>query len=129
MMLSKPRRVVDEDYLEHLRGERCITCGAPPRSDPSHLHSRGAGGSDFTAASQCRSCHSLFHAMGPTRFMERTGTNPWREQSAQVVAYLTDTVVTLRRAAELVADVDTEMTAEMTAQLRRLFSALERRAG
>lgn len=127
MHLSKPQRVKDEAFLAFLRGEPCITCYAPAPSDPSHLRTRGSGGSDYTAASQCRACHQQWHQLGPVKFGFVTETTPWREQSEQVVRYLTDPVVTLRRAADwLDGQVGQSLTPEATAQLRRIVVLAER---
>ena len=106
-MLPKPIRQTDEDFLEFLRGQACVTCGAPPRSDPSHLRHRGAGGSDYTACSQCRRCHDLLHSMGiitaPPFFFTRNGVVIWREQSRQLAEYFSDPAVILKKAAEIQA--------------------------
>ena len=49
LKLPKPRRVVDEDYLDFVRGQRCCVpgCRLTEPSDPHHGVTRGAGGSDF----------------------------------------------------------------------------------
>lgn len=69
--VPKPQRKVDEKLLESVREQPCAVCGAAPPSDPSHIISRGAGGSDapWNICPKCRFCHSNFHQMGISKFV------------------------------------------------------------
>ena len=55
---------------EHVRAVSCCACGAPPRSDPAHVKSRGSGGHAFLDNGHgniipfCRTCHDLQGAKG-----------------------------------------------------------------
>ncbi len=105
-MLPKPVRVQDEDFLAWLRERACVTCGAPAPSEPSHLVSVGARGSDYTACSQCHTCHvEIWHRYGPLTapriFLERFGVNLWQAQSQQLAEYFCDPAVILRKAAAI----------------------------
>lgn len=42
----------------------CCACGAKPPSEPDHVRSRGAGGTDEDTVPMCRTCHDLRHAFG-----------------------------------------------------------------
>lgn len=43
---------------------RCCICNAPPPSDPHHVKSRGAGGTDADYVALCRRCHDGLHRHG-----------------------------------------------------------------
>jgi len=44
------------------REQPCWVCNRPPPSDPHHVVSRGAGGTDEHTVPLCRTCHTLTHA-------------------------------------------------------------------
>lgn len=73
MGFEKPKRKVDERFLELVRCCRCLACGAQPPSDAHHIRSKGAGGGDdsWNVVPLCRWCHSAFHALGWKEFMEK----------------------------------------------------------
>ncbi len=55
-------------YVPWLIAHACCTCGHPAQ-DPSHAaKSRGAGGRARHQVPQCRGCHNLLHARGPSAF-------------------------------------------------------------
>lgn len=58
--------------FKKLRNSPCCVCGSTP-SDPSHIKSRGSGGSDtiWNVVPHCRRCHSLWHSMGRDEFLKR----------------------------------------------------------
>lgn len=74
----KPRRVVDEAHLQKIREMPCAGCGHRAPSDPDHLQTRGAGGSDLFAVPLCRACHSRRHAIGTAAFEAEIGVSLWR---------------------------------------------------
>jgi hypothetical protein len=51
----------------------CFTCGAPPPSDPSHLKTRGAGGTDCDVIPMCRRCHDDLGSTGIHSFFVKRG--------------------------------------------------------
>ncbi len=53
----------------------CCACQAAPPSDPHHVTSRGAGGTDRDVIALCRNCHRRFHSEGPA-FWLRMRVNP-----------------------------------------------------
>jgi 5-methylcytosine-specific restriction endonuclease McrA len=59
MRTPKKERLVDKAYLAWIRTRECVVCGAPAPSEPHHVISRGAGGSDHFAIPVCRGCHDL----------------------------------------------------------------------
>ena len=52
----------DAKWLEVVRAEPCMQCGAPGPSDPHHVFSglRGTKTSDIATIPLCRSCHEVF---------------------------------------------------------------------
>ncbi len=56
---------------EWIRSQACATCMAPPRSECSHVRSRGAGGTADDLIPQCQGCHRELHAHGRETFEER----------------------------------------------------------
>lgn len=72
-MFPKPKRKIDEGALEAARNGACCVCGARPPGDPSHVHSRGAGGPDtkWNVVPMCRGHHTEWHAAGPSVFIRR----------------------------------------------------------
>jgi 5-methylcytosine-specific restriction endonuclease McrA len=64
-MLQKSKRIVDQELLDFVKTLPCLVCLHEP-SDPDHITSRGAGGSD-TATNVwplCRPHHVLRHQKG-----------------------------------------------------------------
>lgn len=58
-------RLRHADYLAWLRTLPCDGCGAPPRSDPSHLNGykgMGTKSPDVWAIPECRNCHNAYEA-------------------------------------------------------------------
>lgn len=49
---------------EYCRGRPCCACGQAPPSNPHHVRSRGAGGTDADAVPLCELCHRDVHAHG-----------------------------------------------------------------
>lgn len=59
---------------EAARARDCSACGRPGPSDPAHVRSRGAGGSDRgNVIPLCRRCHIQQHAKGWAWMRERYG--------------------------------------------------------
>ena len=56
---------------EWIRSQACATCMAPPRSECSHVKSRGAGGTADDQIPQCQRCHRELHDLGRMTFEER----------------------------------------------------------
>lgn len=58
-MLPKPKRIVDQDVLETVRGLPCCVCGRMG-VDPSHIRTRGSGGPDtpWNVVPHCRLHHT-----------------------------------------------------------------------
>jgi hypothetical protein len=78
--LTKQMRVVDQDYLDWIRGMQCIVgyrCqGAVV---PHHLETRGAGGSDHFTLPLCGWHHSEIHMTGERTLGDRYVVDWWRE--------------------------------------------------
>lgn len=64
--LAVLERLTEATLLEFIRGSPCIACGAPPRSDVSHIRSRGAGGPNvpWNMIPFCRLHHVQQHQVG-----------------------------------------------------------------
>ena len=73
LAFPKPSRDRDPQYLAWVRGRPCCVCGAAPPSEPHHMVTRGAGGSDCLVVPVCRVCHSSAHSMGLQRFARLHG--------------------------------------------------------
>ena len=87
--LSKPRRVVDEDFLAFVRSRRCcVTRCTAADTDPHHLKSRGSGGSDHTAVSMCRQHHTEVHTLGLITFEKRHEMSLWNENALALGEYI-----------------------------------------
>lgn len=69
--------IKDEKYLNFIRSKPCSVCQTSP-SDPHHLVSRGAGGSDYQTVPLCREHHSEYHQRGEAAFEERYRQKVWR---------------------------------------------------
>lgn len=70
--LKRRRDIQFGPKAKWIRTLDCATCGAPGPSDPSHAtKSRGAGGTADHLIPQCRTCHTLLHAIGRTLFEVR----------------------------------------------------------
>jgi hypothetical protein len=127
MLLPKPIRQTDEEFLELVRNEPCAGCGRPPRSDPNHLRTVGARGSDLTAAPMCRTCHRAWHDQRSKWEREHPHVNLWRANSELLQRYLTDPTVIFRKAAELLEE-DNDLARGHAALVRRILDALVVRA-
>lgn len=57
------------EYLDFVRRQICLVCAK--RSDPHHVKTRGAGGSDFLAANLCREHHTEIGQIGILRFEKK----------------------------------------------------------
>jgi len=90
LALQKPRRQVDTDYLNFVRGRPCLVAHCLRRGEPHHVVSRGAGGGDYTAAPLCREHHRQLHTTGLRRFEENFGLELWREVANLLGLYLED---------------------------------------
>jgi len=88
-LLPKPVRERNEAFLDLVRSEPCAGCGAPPPSDPNHLKTRGAGGSDYETAPMCRVCHTEWHAIGPRTWAEKRGVNLYQVTARLLVKFFT----------------------------------------
>ena len=53
----------------------CCVCGRKPPSDPHHIVSRGAGGSDRDCVPLCRDCHTEIHTIGRDSFEAKHNVN------------------------------------------------------
>ena len=58
-----------DDYLDFIRRNPCIICGR--KSEPHHLETKGAGGSDFLAVPLCREHHTEIGNIGTMTFIQR----------------------------------------------------------
>jgi hypothetical protein len=86
-------RETDEFYLSLVRSAPCCVCGnRAEASDPHHLITRGAGGSDLCAIPLCRRCHAKLHKLGLKVFSdairERDGIELWAEAAAGLARYV-----------------------------------------
>ena len=66
MNLQKPKRYESEKYKEFIRDLPCCACNVNrlhgrAQSDPHHMRSKGAGGSDLTCIPLCRKHHTEIH--------------------------------------------------------------------
>lgn len=68
--LAKPTR--NRKNLQPYREMPCAACGHMPPSDPHHIKTRGAGGTDdgWNIVSLCRAHHIQWHSMGPSKMLE-----------------------------------------------------------
>jgi len=132
VLLPKPQRQTNEDFLEHLRGQACVTCGRPPRSQPSHLKTVGSRGGDYTACAQCFDCHRKWHDLGPEtaaeHFRRERGVDIHKEQARQLAEYFSDPVVIFRLAVRFMAGPD-ELPSEVVLAIGQMLEELNRRAG
>jgi hypothetical protein len=87
--MPKPKRIVDEVYLDFVRDRRCTVPGCySEKSDPHHVISRGAGGSDYTTVPLCREHHNEVHQHGRARFQTDTGLDLWRAVARLLALYI-----------------------------------------
>ena len=65
-MFPKNKRIVDRGLLDYVKTLPCCICGERKNIDPSHLTSRGAGGSDTfnNVIPLCRKHHMEMHRNG-----------------------------------------------------------------
>lgn len=68
--VPKVKRVKDERYLKKIREYRCCACKGR-NADAHHVKSKGAGGDDTQCIPLCRTCHSLLHQLGQTKFEDK----------------------------------------------------------
>lgn len=75
MDLKKQPRVRDRDLMDSFHEKGCVACGKRG-SDPAHVRSRGSGGDDVAdnLVPLCREHHTIQHAIGWSRFVERFPT-------------------------------------------------------
>jgi len=69
----KPKRFKSALYLDFIRALPCMFCHSPPPSDPHHVTTRGAGGSDLTAVPVCRKHHIEVGQIGKWEMEKRYG--------------------------------------------------------
>lgn len=75
----KKVRYVDADYLAFVRQKTCVIgFGCQGVTDPDHLITRGAGGSDLYAFSICRGHHTERHLKGTEEFEKKYQIQLWR---------------------------------------------------
>jgi hypothetical protein len=92
-MYPKPKRMVDPVFMDRVRRIRCaiVGCGSV-YTDPHHLTSRGAGGSDYTAIPLCREHHAELHTIGRNRFESRHSVDLWAISARVLAEYIADLV-------------------------------------
>lgn len=78
MLIPKNKPIRDKKHLEFIRSLPCVTCGASPKSDPSHISigngkAMGRKVADNFTVPQCRVCHSKVHQSGEITFWDRFG--------------------------------------------------------
>lgn len=88
LSIQKVRRQVDRAYIRFIHTKRCLICRRED-VDAHHLHTKGAGGSDFTCTPLCRVHHQEWHQLGPRRFEEIHDINLWRECARLLIEYFT----------------------------------------
>ena len=88
LVLAKPKRIEDTEYLEYIRKTPCLI--NTKRSDPHHLRSRGAFGSDYTAIPLAREFHSELEQIGVKKFEKKYNINVWREAHRLLEGYFRD---------------------------------------
>ena len=71
MMFPKPKREKDEKYLEWVRSQKCLVKTCNKQAEAAHFHSRGAGGSDYSARPLCRIHHIEEHTIGKHTFNKK----------------------------------------------------------
>ena len=87
---KKPREK-DPDYLKFIRSLHCSVSWCGVKSEPHHLVSRGAWGSDYTCVPLCRRHHSEVESIGPSEFEARWNLNLWREAHACLLKFIRET--------------------------------------
>ena len=87
MGIEKPKREVDEDYLDFIRGMPCAVCGKFP-ADPHHWKTRASGGSDYWAIAMCRRCHRLIDDLGRNTFCNIYEFDPWKKIIESLVEFI-----------------------------------------
>ena len=73
MQIQKPVRIVDKDYLEHIKHRSCCVKDNTCLGDvvPHHTISVGARGSDYRTVSLCAQHHHEVHFVGRKTFQEK----------------------------------------------------------
>lgn len=79
--LEKPERQIDEAHVAMVRTMPCCVhgdvCGG--KVEPHHLHTRKAGGSDYSCVPLCAKLHTEVGVTGLEAFEQRYGVNLWLE--------------------------------------------------
>lgn len=88
--LGFPKRPREKSpkYLKHVRSLRCVVPWCNQKTEPHHLTSRGAWGSDMTCIPMCRFHHTEIETTGPTAFEMRHNVNVWREAFESLLKYM-----------------------------------------
>ena len=85
-MIPKPTRVIDEEYLDYIRKQPCLVCRHD--SDPHHLVTRKAFGSDYTAIPLCRNHHTEI-GWGIGKFELKYKINLWKDAHRLLERWMT----------------------------------------
>ena len=91
-MITKPGKVIDEQYLAEIREESCIVCHKSP-VDPDHIQARQwreSNRNDYFVLPLCRDCHTERGTMGDTRFQEKWQINLWQEIAKRLAPMVAD---------------------------------------
>lgn len=86
--LEKPIREVDNAYTEFVKTLPCVVTGNPEGNDPMHVHSEGAGGSDYSQIPVRHNLHVESHAIGLETFAEKYNLDLQKEIHKTNVAYI-----------------------------------------
>lgn len=72
-MFPKKKRKQDRQYLDYVKTLPCCICSSRKEITPSHIKTRGSGGSDLphNVFPMCISCHITWGQLGNSRFLER----------------------------------------------------------
>lgn len=73
LAFPKPERMRSPAYLAWVRTLPCCACQATAPSEPHHVRTKAAGGSDWDTVPLCRVCHSEAHLRGLRRFAQQHG--------------------------------------------------------
>ena len=82
----KPIRLTDPDYLDFVRAQICTVC--PTQSDPHHMVTVGAGGSDYATVPLCIPHHTEWHQGGAAKFAETHNVELWRAVSFLLIKWI-----------------------------------------
>lgn len=98
MRFAKTHRQLCEEYIVFIVGKMCLVDDAEcvyakvkgvRRSDPAHVETVGAMGSDFLALPLCRFHHTMQGTMPVTEFYKAFGIDVYRTTTSHVVEYFT----------------------------------------